>query len=147
MRRCLRQTALAPDDAEAQALFAKARELAAKDRPSVRMRAISTADSFRAFFPVSPHDQLRHLVRHRRVGRAGRDRAWAVQEERERVPLGGGERGRCLGQFPDPGVQAAAGVVCGVPVGVVTLVALGSVGQGAGARPGCRPGSGFPLRR
>ena len=63
------------------------------------------------------------------------------------MPLGGGERGCCLGQFPDPGVQAAAGVVCGVPVGVVTLVALGPVGQGAGARPGCRPGSGFPLRR
>jgi hypothetical protein len=82
-------------------------------------------------------------VRHGRVGRAGNDRAWAGQEERERVPLGGGERGRCLSHFPYPGVQAAAGVA----VGVVTLVALGLVGQGAGARPGCDPGSGFPLRR
>ena len=113
----------------------------------VRMRAISTADLFRAFFLVSPHDQLRHLVRHSRVGRPGRDRAWAGQEERERLPLCGGEWGRCLGQFPDPGVQAAAGMVCGVPVGVVTLVALGPVSQGAGARPGCRPDSGLPLRR
>jgi hypothetical protein len=60
------------------------------------------------------------------------------------VPLGGSEWGRCLGQFPDPGVQAAAWVVCEVPVWVVTLVALGLAG---GARPGCGPGSGFPLRR
>jgi hypothetical protein len=103
---------------------------------------IRTADSFPAFFPVSPHDRLRCAVRRRRAARA-----WAVQEERERVPLGGGERGCCLGQFPDPGVQAAGGVVCGVPVGVVTLVALGPVGQGAGARPGCGPSSGFGLRR
>ena len=104
-------------------------------------------DSFRAFFLASPHDQLRHLVRQSRIGRAGRDRAWASQEKRERVPLRGGEWGRCLGQFPDPGVQAAAGMVCGVPVGAVTLVALGPVSQGTDARPGCRPGSGLPLRR
>jgi hypothetical protein len=130
-----------------QALFAKTRELAAIDRLSVWMRAISTADSLRTFFLLSLLDQLRHLVRHGRVGRAGRDRAWVVQEERERVPLCGGERGRCLGQGPDPGVQAAAGLACGVPVWVVTLVALGPVSQGAGARPGCRPGSGLPLRR
>ncbi len=136
--------ALAPDDAEAQALFAKARELAAKERPSVRMPAISTADSFRAFFPVSPHDQLRNLVRYGRVGRAGRDRAWAGQEERERVPLLEGERGRCLGHFPDPSIQVAARMVCGVPVRVVALVTLGPA---AGARPGCRPGSGLPPRR
>ena len=116
------------------------------DRLSVRMRAISTVDLFRAFFLVSLHDQLRHLVRRGRVGWAGRDRAWAVQENRERVPLCGGERGRCLGQFPDPGVHAAAGMVCGVPVGVVTLVALGPVSQGTDARPGCRPDSGLPLR-
>ena len=63
------------------------------------------------------------------------------------MPLRGGERRRCVGQFPDPRVRAAAGVVCGVPVGVVTLIALGPVGQGAGARPGCRPGCGLPLRR
>ena len=63
------------------------------------------------------------------------------------MPLGGGERGCCLGQFPDPGVQAAAGVVCAVPVGIVTLVALGRAGPGAAARPGYRPGSGLPLRR
>lgn len=60
------------------------------------------------------------------------------------MPLGGGERGRLLGHFPDPGIQAAAEMVCGVPVGVVMLVALGPA---AGARPGCGPGSGFPLRR
>ena len=81
------------------------------------MRAIRTADSFRAFFPVSLHDHLRHLVRHGRVGRAGRDRAWAVQEERERMPLGRGERGCRLGHLPDPGIQAAAGVLRGSPLG------------------------------
>jgi hypothetical protein len=108
---------------------------------------IRTADSFPAFFPVSPDDRLLCPVRHRRAARPGRDRAWAVQEERERVPLGGGERGCCLGQFPDPRVQAAAGMVCAVPVGIVRLVALSPVVQGAGARPGCRPGSGLPLRR
>jgi hypothetical protein len=79
---------------------------------------VRTADSFPAFFPVSPHDRLRCAVRHRRATRLGRDRAWAVQEERERVPLGGGERGCCLGQFPDPGVQAAGGVVAGCPSGL-----------------------------
>ena len=96
--------------------------------------------------PCLAHDQLRHLVRHGRVGRTGRDRAWAVQEERERVPLRRGERGCCLGQFPDPGVQAAAGVVCVVPVGVVALVALGRGGRGVGAWQACLPGSCFLLR-
>ena len=43
--------ALAPDEAEAQALFAKARELAAKDPAQRPDAAISTADSLRAFFP------------------------------------------------------------------------------------------------
>jgi hypothetical protein len=88
-----------------------------------------------------------NLTNWRSPARPGRDRAWAVQEERERVPLGGGERGCCLGQFPDPGIQAAAGMVCAMPVGIVTLVALSPVVQGAGARPGCRPGFGLPLRR
>jgi len=97
--------------------------------------------------PRPAHDQLRHLVWHGRVGRTGRDRAWVVQEERERVPLSGGERRCCLGQFPDPGVQAAAGVVCVVPVGVMALVALGWGGRGVGARQACLPGSCFPLRR
>ncbi len=113
-------------------------------RPDAPVR---TADSFWAFFPVSPCDRLWCPVWYRRAARPGRDRAWAFQEERERVPLGGGERGCCLGQFSDPGVRAAAGVVCVVLVGVVRFVALGPVVQGAGARPGCRPGSGFPLRR
>ncbi len=63
------------------------------------------------------------------------------------MPLRGGERGCCLGQFPDPGIRAAAGVGCGVPVVVVTLVAFGWGGRGVGARPACHPGSGFPLRR
>ena len=63
--------ALAPDEAEAQALFAKARELAAKDPGQRPDAAISTADSFRAFFPPSPPGQLQCLVRHRRAGRAG----------------------------------------------------------------------------
>ena len=63
------------------------------------------------------------------------------------MPLRGGERGCCLGQFPDPGIRAAAGVACGVPVVVVTLVAVGWGGRGVGARPACRPGSCFPLRR
>lgn len=97
--------------------------------------------------PRPAHDQLRHLVRHGRVGRTGRDRARAVQEERERVPLSEGERRCCVGQFPDPGVQAAAGMVCVVPVGVVALVALGRGGRGVGARQACLRGSCFPLRR
>jgi len=46
--------ALAPDEAEAQALFGKARELAAKDPAQRPDAAISTADSLRAFFPPSP---------------------------------------------------------------------------------------------
>ncbi|MGD0069299.1 MAG: hypothetical protein ABSB76_38500 [Streptosporangiaceae bacterium] len=58
-----------PDEAEAQALFAKARELAAKDPGQRPDAAISTADSFRASFPPSPPGQLRCLVRHRRAGR------------------------------------------------------------------------------
>ena len=92
---------------------------------------------------VSVHSRDRRTVELLPHGAMG----WAVQEERERVPLRGGERGCSLGQFPDPGVRAAAGVVCGVPVRVVTLVAFGPVAQGADARPGCGPGSGFPLRR
>ena len=87
---------------------------------------------------------LRCLVRPQRAARPGRDRAWGVQQERERVPLLGGKRGCCLGQFPDPGVQFAAAVVCGVPVVVVTL---GWGGRGVGARPIHYSGSGFPLRR
>jgi hypothetical protein len=51
--------ALAPDDAEAQALFAKARELAAKDPAQRPDAAISTADSLRVFFPPSPPGRLR----------------------------------------------------------------------------------------
>jgi dTMP kinase len=46
--------ALAPDDAEAQALFAKARELAAKDQAQRPDAAIGTADSFGALFPARP---------------------------------------------------------------------------------------------
>ena len=46
------------------------------------------------------------------------------------MPLLGGKRGCCLGQLPDPGVQVAAAVVCGVPVVVVTL---GRGGRGVGA--------------
>jgi hypothetical protein len=72
--------ALAPDEAEAQALFAKAREVAAKDPARRPDAAISTADSFRAFFPPSPPGQLRPLVRRRRAGWLGRHRAGAVQE-------------------------------------------------------------------
>lgn len=87
---------------------------------------------------------LRYLVRPQRAARPGRDRAWGVQQERERVPLRGGKRGCCLGQFLDPDVQVAAGVVCGVPVVVVTL---GWGGWGVGARPTYHSGSGFPLRR
>ena len=71
-------------------------------------------------------------LRHRSAGWPGRHRPSAVQQERERVPLRGGERGCCLGQFPDPGIQAAAGVACGVPVVVVTLVALGCRRPGRG---------------
>jgi len=42
--------ALASNDAEAQALFAKARELAAKDPAQRPDAAISTGESLRAFF-------------------------------------------------------------------------------------------------
>lgn len=90
---------------------------------------------------------LRCLVRPQRAARSAGDGAWGVQQERERVPLLGGKRGCCLGQFPDPGVQVAAGVVCGVPVMVVNLVALGWGGRGVGTRPAYHSGSGFPLRR
>ena len=136
--------ALAPDDAEAQALFAKARELAAKDPGQRPDAAISTADSFRAFFPPSPPGQLRPLVRRRRAGWLGRHRAGAVQEQRERAPLLAGERRRGVDQFPDVGIQVGVRVVCGFAVAVVTLVVPGL--GGLGARPACHPGSGFRLR-
>jgi hypothetical protein len=60
--------ALAPDDAEAQALFAKARELAAKDPAQRPDAASSTAESLRAFLRAGPQDRLRYLVRHCRAG-------------------------------------------------------------------------------
>jgi hypothetical protein len=101
----------------------------------------------RAFFPASPRDRLCPLARHRGAGWPGMRRPGAVEQERERVPLRGGERGCCLDQFPDPGIRAAAGVACGVPVVVVRLVAAGWGGRGVGARPACRRGSCFPLRR
>ncbi|MGH3187897.1 MAG: hypothetical protein ACRDPY_39060 [Streptosporangiaceae bacterium] len=84
---------LAPDEAEAQALFAKARELAAKDPGQRPDAAISTVDSFRAFFPPSPPGQLRCLVGHRRARRPGGHRGRAVQQERERAALLAGQRG------------------------------------------------------
>jgi hypothetical protein len=144
--------ALAPDDAEAQALFGKARELAAKDAaPTGRPR---TPHPLRTFFPPSPPGQLRCLVRHRRAGRPGRHRGWAVQQERERAPLLSGERGCRIDQFPDPGIRAAARFVCGALVMVVPVAGLRpggrgrawACGPGTGARSACRPGSGFPLR-
>lgn len=141
--------ALTPDDAEAQALFGKARELAAKDPAQRPDAVISTADSLRAFFPPG---RLGCLVRHRRAGRAGRHRGGAVQQEREGAPLLAGERGSCIDQFPDPGIQAAARLGCGALVMVVPFAGLrpggpGGVrgcGPGRGAGPACRPG--FPLR-
>ena len=96
--------ALAPDDAEARALFAKARELAAKDPGQRPDAAISTADLFRAFFPASPPGALPCLARHRRAGRPGGHRGWAVQQERERAALPAGQRGCRLDQLPDPGI-------------------------------------------
>jgi hypothetical protein len=141
--------ALAPDDAEAQALFDKARELAAKD-PGQRLdAAISTADLFRAFFPPG---RLRLLAWHRRAGRPGRHRGRAVQQDRERAALLAGQRGCRLDLFPDPGIQDRVRVVRGVPVVVVALAARAVSGRagtgrpGTGARPACRPGSGFPVR-
>jgi hypothetical protein len=144
--------ALAPDDAEAQALFGKARELAAKDPAQRPDAVISTADSLRAFFPPGP---LGRLVRYRRAARPGRDRGGAVQQERERAPLGTGERGCRIDQFADPGIQAAAWFVCGAFVMVVPFAGLcpggrgraRACGAGTGARSAGRPGSGFPLRR
>jgi hypothetical protein len=128
--------ALAPDDAEAQALFGKARELAAKD-PAQRPEAvISTADSLRAFFPPG---QLRCPARHRRPCRAGRHRGGVVQQEREGAPLLTGERGCRIDQFPDPGIQAMARFVCGALVLVVPFAGL-RPGKGSGARGGCRVG-------
>ena len=105
MEKLLWAAALAPDDAEAQALFAKARELAAKDLGQRPDAAISTADLFRAFFPPSPPGALRCLARYRRAGRPGRHRGWAVQQERERAALLAGQRGCHFDQFPDPGIQ------------------------------------------
>ena len=134
---------------EAQALFAKARELAAKDLAQRPDAAISIADSFRAFFSPSPPSQLRCLLRHRRAGRAG----GGVQQERERVTLLAGERRCRIDHFPDPGIQAAVRFACGTSV-VIALVVLGPGGRGsagacgprAGAGPACHSGSGFPLR-
>ena len=136
--------ALAPDDAEAQALFAKARELAAKDPGQRPDAAISTADSFRAFFPPSPPGQLRCLARHRRAGRPGGHRGRAVQQERERAALLAGQRGCRLDQLPDPGIQERVRVVVIAAQAVSGRAGAGR--PGAGARPACRPGSGFPLR-
>lgn len=143
--------ALAPDEAEAQALFGKARELAAKDPAQRPDAVISTADSLRAFFPPS---QLGCLVRHRRASRAGRDRGGAVQQEREHAPLLAGERRCRIDQFPDPGIQAATRFGCGALVMVVPFAGLRPGGRGSargcgprtGAGLACRPGSGFPLR-
>ena len=152
MEKLLWAAALAPDDAEAQALFAKARELAAKDPGQRPDAAISTADSFRAFFPPSPPGQLRCLARHRRAGRPGRHRGRAVQQERERAALLAGQRGCLLDLFPDPGIQERVRVVRGVPVVVVALATQavgGRAGTGrprTGTRPACHPGYGFPLR-
>jgi hypothetical protein len=137
--------ALAPDEAEAQALFAKARELAAKDRGQRPEAAISTADLFRAFFPPSPPGRLRLLAWHRRAGRPGRHRGRAVQQERERAALLAGQRGCRRDHLPDPGIQAAARVVGGALVVVVTLAAqavsgpAGTGRPGTGARPACPP--------
>ncbi len=143
--------ALGPDDAEAQALFAKARELAAKDPGQRPDAAISTADSFRAFFPPSPPGQLRCLgpaPPRRAAGHRGR----AVQQERERAALLAGQRGCRLDQLPDPGIQERVRVVRGVPVVVVALAAQAVSGRagasrpGTGAQPTSRSGSCFPLR-
>jgi hypothetical protein len=46
----------ASDDTEAQALFAKARELAAKDSAQRAEAATSPDESLRAFFQTSPQD-------------------------------------------------------------------------------------------
>jgi len=142
--------ALAPDDAEAQALFAKARELAAKDPGQRPDAAISTADLFRGFFPPSPPGQLRCLARYRHAGQPGRHRA--VQQERERAALFAGQRGCRLDQLSDPGIQGRVRVVDGVPVVVRVLAAQAVSGRAGAGRPGtdARPagdsGSGFPLR-
>jgi len=144
--------ALAPDDAEAQALFAEARELAAKDPGQRPDAAIITADLFRAFFPARPPGALPCLARHRRAGWPGRHRGRAVQEERERAALLAGQRGCRLDQLPDPGIRELVRVVRGMTVVVVALAAQAVSGRagagrpGTGAPPACHPGSGFPLR-
>ncbi len=142
---------LAPDDAEAQALFPKARELATKDPAQRPDAVISPAGSLRAFFPPGPPGKLRCLAGYRRVGRPGRRGGWAVQQERERAPLLAGEWGCRVDQFADPGIHAAIRVRRGAVVLVVAFAVLwpgscgGGCGPGAGAGPTCRPGPGFPL--
>jgi hypothetical protein len=89
---------------ESPGICAKATELTAKDPSGVGDAPINIADWFQAFFRASPHARLRCPVWRRRAARPGGDLAWAVQQERERVPLHRGERGCCLGQFSDPGV-------------------------------------------
>lgn len=131
---------LAPDDAEAQALFAKAQELVAKDPAQRPDAAISTADSFRAFFAPSPPGQLWCLVRHRRAGRPGKRGSWAVQQERERAPLLAGERGCGIDQFADPGIQAAVRFGCGAVVVVVAFAGCGRAGVAEVAGRGRVPG-------
>jgi hypothetical protein len=151
MEKLLWAAALA-DDAEAQALFAKARELAARDRGQRRDAAISTVDLFRGFFPAGPPGLLRCLARYRRAGRPGRYRGWGVQEERERAALLTGQRGCRLDQLLDPGIQERARVARGGPVVVVVLAARAASGRAGVGRPGTDAwpagdsGSGFPLR-
>jgi hypothetical protein len=56
VERLLWAAALAPDDTEAQALFAKARELAAKDSAQRPEAVTSPEESLQAFFQASPQD-------------------------------------------------------------------------------------------
>jgi hypothetical protein len=79
----------------------------------------------------------------------------AAQQQRERVPLLAGQRGRLSGQPGDVGIQAGVAVACGVPVVVVVLVVLAAAGGGRGAgrawlaagwQFGCLPGSSSPVR-
>jgi hypothetical protein len=92
-RNCCERPARAPGDAEAQALLGKTWNSRSKTRPAPGHSAISTADWSLAFFPASPRDRLCPLARHRGAGWPGRRRPGAVERERERVPLRGGERG------------------------------------------------------
>jgi hypothetical protein len=82
---------------------------------------------------------LRHPVRRRHGGRLAGRAALAAQDERERVTLLAGQRGRLSDQSGDVGSQAGVPVAFGVTVVVVVVALLKLAAGGRG-----RAGTGWP---